>query len=329
MDVRGNIPSKPSRLSDQLRQKIRARGLAYKTEKTYLHWIYRYIRFHGGNRHPKDMAEAEVGAFLDYLAVQRHCSASTQATALNALVFLYRDFLGQPLELVDFQRAKKPRRIPTVFSENEAQAVIAQLEGEYRLMALLMYGSGLRVSECIRLRVKDIDFDMNSLLVRNGKGGKDRVTVLPQSLETALRDQLEFVRARHAKDLADGVGEVYLPNALARKYPSAPAEFAWQYVFPAHGLSKDPRSGVMRRHHIYDRTVQKTVKKALNAARVYKKAGCHTFRHSFATHLLQAGYDIRTIQELMGHADVSTTEIYTHVVKQGGRGVRSPADRLA
>lgn len=328
MDIPPNIPAKPVRFSDQLRQFIRARNMAYKTEQTYLHWAIRFIRFHQ-KRHPKEMGSAEVKAFLDDLAVNKNCAVSTQATALNALVFLYREFLGKPLELEGFKKAKRQRRIPTVFSEAEVGRVIHQLDGAYRLMAMLMYGSGLRISECIRLRVKDVDFGMNSLIVRNGKGGKDRVTVLPESLLEPLKTQLRFVRSLHEKDLAIGFGEVYLPNALSRKYPNAPRELAWQWVFPAQGFSTDPRSGEKRRHHTYDRTVQRAVKRALQGARVYKKAGCHTFRHSFATHLLQAGYDIRTIQELMGHSDVSTTEIYTHVVKQGGRGVRSPADRLA
>ncbi len=327
MDVPPPVPEQPVRFTDQLRSFIRARNLAYKTEKTYLFWILRFIRFHN-RQHPKVMGAVEVEAFLSHLAVQQHASVNTQRTALNALVFLYREFLGQDLGTLSFGQAKGRRRIPTVFSNDEACAVIARLDAEYKLMAQLMYGSGLRISECIRLRVKDVDFSMNVLNVRDGKGGKDRVTVLPTSLRPMLVQQIGFVKALHQKDLARGCGEVYLPHALARKYPNAPRETAWQFLFPAGILSIDPRGGVRRRHHVMDRTVQKVIKQAIRESGVAKQASCHTFRHSFATRLLESGYDLRTIQELLGHADVKTTEIYTHVVKQGAPGVVSPLDRF-
>lgn len=326
MDVPPPIPAKPTRFTDQLRAFIRSRGLAYKTEKTYLFWTLRFIRFHN-KRHPRTMGAPEVEEFLSYLAVHRSSSINTQRTALNALVFLYREFLGQDLGQLSFGQARTGRRLPTVFSADEAARVIAAMEGEYKLMTQLMYGSGLRVSECIRLRVKDVDFDMNALIVRDGKGSKDRSTVLPQSLIGPLRHQIRLVELLHQQDLADGYGEVYLPNALALKYPKAATDMAWQYLFPARNLSVDPRSGKRRRHHVMDRALQRAVKSAIRRAGITKHASCHTFRHSFATRLLEAGYDLRTIQELLGHSDVKTTEIYTHIVRQGGRGVVSPIDR--
>ena len=326
MDVPPLLPKQPTRFTDQLRAFIRARNLAYKTEKTYLHWVLRFIRFHG-KRHPNTMGSLEVEAFLSDLAVHQRVSVNTQRTALNALIFLYREFLGQDLGQLSFGKATVHRRVPTVFSPEEADVVIAAMEGEFRLMAQLMYGSGLRVSECIRLRIKDVDFAMNVLIIRDGKGGKDRVTVLPRSLSAPLQRQIQLVRVLHRHDMAEGCGEVYLPNALAKKYPNAATETAWQYLFPAKSLSVDPRSGTRRRHHVMDRTVQRAVKQALRATGIAKQASCHTFRHSFATRLLESGYDLRTIQELLGHADVKTTEIYTHVVKQGAPGVVSPLDR--
>lgn len=324
-DIPLPVPDNATRFLDQLRGYIRTQGLALKTEKTYIHWVIRYIRFHG-LKHPETMGAAEVEAFLSHLSLRRNVSQSTQRTALNALVFLYNRFLGRPLGKLAWRGANANKRIPTVFTHHEAMSVINQLPSPYALMARLMYGSGLRISECARLRVNDIDFEMGTLVVRDGKGNKDRTTVLPESIRLQLRAQIESALAQHKKDLLDGFGRVYLPNALARKYPSAETEPGWQYVFPASRLALDPRSNVTRRHHVLDRSVQKFVKQAIRAAGIMKKAGCHTFRHSFATRLLEQGYDIRTIQTLLGHSDVSTTQIYTHVVKRGALGVRSPMD---
>ncbi len=309
----------------KVREVIRSRGLAYKTEKTYLLWIRRYIYFNK-KRHPEELGEKEVSSYLSYLSLQRSVSANTQRTALNAIVFLYRDVVGRPLGELSHQYAKKSRHIPVVFTHQEALSVIQQLRMPYQLVAELMYGSGLRISEAIKLRVQDVDFGMNTLVVRNGKGNKDRVTLLPAILIDTLRLQIDYVAALHKKDLAEGFGEVYLPNALDRKYPAAATQLGWQYVFPANQISKDPRSDKRRRHHLMDSTVQRQVRSAIRRVGIAKKCGSHTFRHSFATRLLEAGYDLRTIQELLGHTDVKTTEIYTHVVKRGGKGVLSPLD---
>ncbi len=309
----------------EVRQVIRARGLAYKTEKTYLSWIKRFIYF-TGLQHPKDVGDQQVSDFLTDLAVNQEVAVNTQKTALNAVAFVYRDVIKRPLGKLDHSYSRKTTSIPTVFTHDEASRVIAGLNGNYRLLGELMYGAGLRISEAIKLRIKDIDFGMNVIIVRNSKGNKDRITLLPQKLVEALNNQLNLVAALHIQDTADGCGEVYLPNALARKYPNAPKELGWQYLFPAAYTSLDPRSGIRRRHHVMDSTVQKLVKNSIRAARIFKKCGSHTFRHSFATRLLEKGYDLRTIQELMGHSDVTTTEIYTHVVKRGGKGVISPID---
>lgn len=324
-DIPVPIPASSSRLIDQLRLNIRQRGMAYKTEQTYLYWIRCYILFHK-KRHPKDMGAAEVEEFLHYIAIERHVTANTQKTALNALVFLYRTFLNQPFDGVEITRAKTPRKIPVVFSHNQALNVISELQGSYRIISQIMYGSGLRISETLRLRVKDIDFEQRVIVVMFGKGNRHRRTVLPQLLVEPLREQIQKVEALHKQDLRDGYGSVYMPNALARKYPAASTELAWQYIFPSLFLAKDPRSGIIRRHHIQDRTVQRQIKSAIRKSRIAKQASAHTFRHSFATRLLEKGYDIRTIQELLGHADVATTEIYTHVLNKGGRGVISPID---
>ncbi len=326
-DIPRPIPDQPVRFLDQLRQFIRQQNKAYKTEKTYLHWVKRFIRFHG-KKHPGDMGEAEIEAFLGDMAVRRHASVSTQRTALNALVFLYKQFLGRDLQALDYKYSLAQRNIPVVFSHREATLIIQLLDEPYRLLAHLMYGAGLRISECCRLRIKDVDFEMNALVVRKSKGNKDRVTLLPRIAIDRLKEQIELVKAIHQRDIANGCGEVYLPFALAKKYPSAATELAWQYVFPAQNLSRDPRSDVERRHHVMDSTVQRCVRVALQQSRINKKASCHTFRHSFATRLLENGYDIRTIQKLLGHSDVKTTEIYTHVTKQGGLGVKSPVDSL-
>ena len=326
-DIPRPIPDKPVRFLDQVRQFIRGQNKAYKTEKTYIHWIKCFIRFHG-KQHPKDMGPRHIEAFLTDLAVRRHASVSTQRTALNALVFLYKQFLGQDLAELNFQYSSQARNIPVVFSHSEATRVIDLLPEPYRLMTHLMYGAGLRISECCRLRIKDLDFEMNVIIVRKSKGNKDRVTLLPKITVDRLHDQITLVESIHKRDIENGKGEVYLPFALGRKYPSAATELAWQYLFPAQNLSRDPRTDIERRHHIMDSTVQRCVRSAIRSSGILKKSGCHTFRHSFATRLLEAGYDIRTIQELLGHNDVKTTEIYTHVTKQGGLGVKSPADSL-
>ncbi|CBL46544.1 Integron integrase [gamma proteobacterium HdN1] len=324
-DVPIELPANPTRFTDQLRTFIRARNLSYSTEKTYVHWVLRFIRFHH-KRHPKDMADKEVDEFLSHLAVSLHCSPATQKVALNALIFLYREFLKLPLSGLGFSRARKPSRIPTVFSHQEAMDIIGRLSGTHQLVVQLIYGTGMRINEVLRLRIKDVDFSMQQIIVRAGKGDKDRVTLLPDRLISPLKQQIDVALAVHRQDLSQGFGDVYMPNALAKKYNAKAPE--WQYVFAAAQMSVDPRSEnqIRRRHHILDRGVQKAVAHAMQQAKVYKKGNTHTFRHSFATRLLEVGYDIRTIQKLLGHADVKTTEIYTHVVKRGGFGVRSPLD---
>ncbi|MEA3347179.1 MAG: integron integrase [Candidatus Auribacterota bacterium] len=315
-----------SNLLDQVRRLIRVKHYSIRTEEAYVNWIKRFILFHG-KRHPVEMGAAEMSRFLSHLAVEEKVSASTQNQALSAILFLYRDLLKRDVGwLDDVERAKKPARLPVVLSKDEAKAILIRLEGVKWLMANLLYGSGLRLMECIRLRVKDLDFQYNQITVRDAKGQKDRVTMLPDSLQEALQRHLERVKAIHEQDLKEGFGEVYLPFALERKYSDANTEWGWQYVFPASKRSKDPRTGKERRHHIAETVLQKAVKSALRLTGITKNASCHTFRHSFATHLLEEGYDIRTIQELLGHKDVSTTMIYTHVIKQGGKGVKSPLD---
>ena len=325
-DIPPALPDSPTRFIDRFRTLIRARRYSYSTEKTYVHWVLRFIRFHK-LRNPQDMGKAEVEAFLNFLTVKKHCSPSTQKVALNALVFLFREFIGQELELT-FNHSKKHPRVPVVFTHQEATSVLGKMHGVNQHIAELMYGSGMRIGEVVSLRVKDIDFGMNHITVRNGKGRKDRVTVLPDSLKPKLEKQIEFSLNLHQLDLADGFGEVYMPDALNRKYPAGGSSPAWQFVFPAKDYSTDPRTGVIRRHHIYKQTVQRNIRKAIVAAGIYKHASSHTFRHSFATRLLEAGYDLRTIQELLGHSDVKTTEIYTHVVKQLQRPVVSPIDQI-
>jgi len=325
-DIPRVLPNPPIRFIDKFRFFIRKKGLAYKTEKTYVGWVLRYIRFHE-KQHPSTLSEAHIELFLDDLGVTKNAAKNTQRTALNALVFLYREFLGVELKDINFSYTRVKRRLPVVFSHDEAMLVINELNAPYKLMAQLMFGSGLRISECIRLRVKDLDFSMNTLIIRDGKGGKDRSTILPPVLHAALRRQVSLVKARHEQDVEDGFGEVYMPNRLALKYPSSATSLAWQYLFPASRNSIDPRSGKERRHHVMDRSVQKEVKKAIKSAGILKHASCHTFRHSFATSLLQQRYDIRTIQKLLGHSSVETTEIYTHVIGQGASGVVSPLER--
>ena len=320
--------SRAPRLLDRVHEAIRRRYFSRRTEQAYVHWIRRFIYFHG-KRHPRDLGEAEVTAFLNDLAVKRGVAAGTQNQALSALLFLYKEVLGRELAWLDgLERAKRPPRLPTVLTRAEAERLLAQLTGARWLLASLMYGSGLRVMECLRLRVKDLDLSYRQILVRDGKGEKDRVTMLPEKLVEPVRAHLERVRALHARDVREGYGEVHLPYALARKYPRAGREWAWQYVFPSKNRTADPEDGVIRRHHLDESVPQRAVKEALRAAGIAKHASCHTLRHSFATHLLESGYDIRTVQELLGHSDVSTTMIYTHVLNKGGRGVKSPLDRL-
>lgn len=316
------------KLLDQVRDRIRRKGYSIRTEKSYAHWIRRFILFHD-KRHPKDMGAAEVEAFLTNLAVEADVAAATQNLALSAILFLYREVLELPLPWLDgIERAKKPARLPTVLTQAEVAAVLGRLDGTAALMLRLLYGTGMRLMECARLRVKDVDFAMRQITVRDGKGGKDRVTMLPDVLAEPLRAQLAAAKALHDADLAQGLGLVWLPDALARKYPDAPRSWGWQYVFPARGISVDPRGGARRRHHVDEKMLQRAIRRAAQEAGIAKPVSPHTLRHSFATHLLEAGSDIRTVQELLGHSDVSTTMIYTHVLNKGGRGVTSPLDRL-
>lgn len=315
------------RLLDQVRNKIRLKHYSIRTEKAYIDWVRRYILYHN-KRHPNEMAEPEVEAFLTHLVVDLKVASSTQNQAFSAILFLYRDVLEIELNGLKAIRSKKPKRLPVVLTMSEIQTLFAHLQEPHHLMASLLYGSGLRVMECMRLRIKDIDFDYSQLMVRDGKGNKDRVTMLPQSVVEPLQAHLEKARLIHQQDLSQGLGDVYLPYALDRKYPNAGKEWAWQYAFPSHKLSIDPRTDKERRHHINEQSLQRAVKKAVRASNIYKPASCHTLRHSFATHLLESGYDIRTVQELLGHSDVNTTMIYTHVLNKGGQGVNSPLDRL-
>ena len=315
-----------TKLLDQVRDAIRLRHVSLRTEEAYLGWIRRFILFHH-KRHPNDMGAEEVRAFLSHLAVYAQVAASTQNVALNALLFLYRHVLHQPWpEIGPIAHAKRPRRMPTVLTQEEVTAVLAQLHGTSSLMTSLLYGAGLRLMECLRLRVKDLDFAYAHIVVRDGKGAQDRVTLLPQALVAPLQRHLIKVQALHEEDVAEGYGNVYLPYALARKYPHAGTAWEWQYVFPAVKRSGDPRSGVERRHHVSATVLQKVVKEAIQRASIAKHGSCHTLRHCFATHLLEQGYDIRTVQELLGHKDVKTTMMYTHVLQRGGKGVRSPLD---
>jgi len=321
-----SAPARPPRLLDQVRDAIRRRHYSDRTAQSYVHWVKRFILF-SDKRHPKDMGAQEVSAFLSHLARDRDVAAATQNQALAALLFLYKEVLGQALPWLDrVERAKRPARLPAVLSVAEIQRLLAEMDGTKWLMASLLYGAGLRLRECLKLRVKDIDFDYRQILVRDAKGGKDRVTMLPQSVIEPLQRHLVRVRALHERDVASGHGDVELPDAIARKYPRAPYEWGWKFVFPSHKLSVDPATGVIRRHHLFENYLIRGVKEAARAARIAKHVSCHTLRHSFATHLLERGQDIRTVQELLGHSSVETTMIYTHVMNKGGRGVASPLD---
>lgn len=312
----------------QLLIEIRSRGYSIRTEQAYEAWVTRFIAY-CDNRNPEQLEGQEIVSFLQYLAIRRNVSASTQNQALSALVFFYNHVVKKTIgDLGQFIRAKRPKRMPVVLTRPEVSKTIDQLEGVQKLMASLLYGAGMRLMDCVRLRVQDVDFGYQQIIIRDGKGKKDRVVPLPERLATSLQSHLEQVRELHQKDIENGFGEVYLPEALSRKYSNACYEWGWQYVFPSGRLSTDPRTGKVRRHHIHENSLQKAVKKAAQLAGVNKKVNCHALRHSFATHLLENGYDIRTVQELLGHADVSTTMIYTHVLNRGGKGVQSPLDNL-
>ncbi|WP_155314262.1 integron integrase [Desulfosarcina ovata] len=323
-DLDGTKP----RLLDQVRHCIRRMHYSIRTEESYLGWIKRYIFFHD-KRHPNDLNENHITDFLNYLAVQRKVASSTQNQALCALVFLYRHVLKKELsQFENLTYAKRPLKLPVVFTREEVRNILLQLDGVTWIMGQLLYGAGLRLMECVRLRVKDIDFGYQQIVVRNGKGQKDRVTMLPEIVVEALSRHLEKIKLAHAIDLKAGFGTVYLPYALERKYPHANRSWSWQYVFPATKRSIDPRTGIEQRHHLSEAVLQRAIKKAIKSCKITKPGSCHSMRHSFATHLLESGYDIRTVQELLGHKDVSTTMIYTHVLNKGGKGVQSPSDML-
>lgn len=327
-DIRPKVSITSPRLMDQLRLTMRANGLSYETEKTYVHWTLRYIRFHH-RRHPKELGAPHVEQFLGDLAENQHCAIATQRLALNAVIFLYHRHLKTPLGHLEFHPAKRQRRMPAVFTHEEAQAVISQLTGVNQVIASLLYGSGLRISEALRLRIKDLDFGTRQITVRDGKGGNERATLLPSSLEGVLLDQITKVEKLHAYDISCGHGEVWLPDALARKYSHAASSTAWQFLFPATQVSPDPRTGIVRRHHLHPTAVQRAVAAAIRGSGFRRRASCHTFRHSFATRLVETGYDIKLVQSLLGHRDIRTTEIYLHVVRNRAGAIQSPVDRLA
>jgi integron integrase len=321
------ISAPPPQLLDRLREAIRVRHYSLRTEQAYMDWVRRFILFHN-KRHPLEMGAAEINQFLTHLAAEGHVSASTQNQAFSALLFLYQKVLEvDPGRIAGVVRAVRPRRLPVVLTRQEVRAVLLRLDGVPRLVSGLLDGSGLRVREALRLRVKDIDFSRGEPTVREGKGNKDRVTMLPMAVRQGLQRQLDEARQLHQRDLAEGYGRVWLPDALARKYPQADREWAWQYVFPAARRGVDPRDGQVRRHHLHETVIQRAVREAARQAGLTKPVSPHTFRHAFATHLLEDGQDIRTVQELLGHANVETTMVYTHVLNRGGRGVRSPLDR--
>jgi integron integrase len=323
------METRPKKLLEQVSEQIRLKHYSYRTEETYVQWIRRYILFHN-KRHPKDMGVPEIEAFLGHLAVEGKVAASTQNQALSAILFLYQQVLKQELDgRVDAIRAKRPHYLPTVLSPDEVRAILTQMSGVHQLIVQILYGSGLRQTECLKLRVKDLDFQQAQIIVRAGKGGKDRVTPLPHTLMAPLQEHLQTVRRIHQQDLARGYGQVPLPFAMAKKHPNAERDWVWQFVFPAINIKKDDSALFAYRHPLHETGIQKALKAATRLAGIPKRVSCHTFRHSFATHLLQNGYDIRTVQELLGHKDVQTTMIYTHVLNRGGRGVVSPLDRQA
>lgn len=325
-DIPVYVPEKPVKLLDQFRSWLRANHYRYQTEQTYVHWVVTYIRYHS-LRHPREMSTPEIEAFLTYLATQRQCSPATQKVALNSLNCFYRKFLKIDFPPLEFRRSRQYRRPPVVFTDQEARAVIEKLSDPFKLMAELMYGSGLRVSETLRLRIKDIDFGQGQLIVREGKGNKDRITVLSDQLHDRLKLQINLASSYYQYDRQNGVGPAWMPHALARKYSGEASQLGWQFIFPSNEPAKDPQTGILRRHHHHPDTIRKHIKKAAQEVGLVKLCGPHTFRHSFATRLLESGYDIRTVQELLGHSDVSTTERYLHVMNRGGLGVISPLDR--
>jgi integron integrase len=327
------LKSKPDpklKIIDQVRQVLRYHRYAYRTEHSYCDWILRYIKFHGGKTHPAKMGKKEIDAFLSHLATDLHAAAATQRQALNAIIFLYRRVLDQPIEgQLEPVRAKRRPSPPVVMTKGEVQRVLGYMQGTHLLMAKLLYGCGLRLMECVRLRVLDIDFERGTVYVRAAKGNKDRTTVLSRAVQSDLRLHIEKVKRLHEEDLSRGFGEVFLPDALSREHPHAGREFRWQYIFPSKSLSADPRSQATRRHHVLESGLQKAVKTAVDRAGITKRVSCHTFRHSFATHMLENGVNIRVVQELMGHADVKTTEIYTHVMEKDISAALSPLDNLS
>ena len=322
-------PDPNLKLMDQVRQVLRYHHYAYRTEKSYCDWILRFIKFYQCENHPKDMGKKEIEKYLSHLSTKGNVSASTQKQAFNAILFLYRNVLDIPIEEeIEPVRAKKMRRPPIVLTKDEVKRVLNNMKGTHLLMARLLYGGGLRLMECVRLRIQNLDFAKSKIYVNAAKGGKDRITLFPHIIHDEMRDHIEKVRQLHDQDLEEGYGEVYMPFALERKYPKAAKEFGWQYVFPSKRLSEDPRSGKMRRHHVLESGLQKAVKLAAHQAGIMKRVSCHTFRHSFATHLLENGVNIRGVQELMGHTDVKTTEIYTHVMEKDLNVIESPLDML-
>ncbi len=318
---------KKPKLLEEVRNALRKKHYSIRTEEAYINWIKRYIIFHG-KKHPLEMGEREINQYLTHLAVEEKVAASTQNLALCSIIFLYKEILKKKINVLEIEWSKKPKKLPVVFTKEEVKKILNNLRGTEWLIGNILYGSGLRLIESLRLRVQDIEFTANQIIVRNGKGGKDRVTMLPAIVKEALRAKIEEVKKQHDKDITKGLGKVYLPYALEKKYPNADKEFKWQYVFTSEKLSKDPRSGILRRHHIDESIVQKAVREAIKKAGILKAGGCHTLRHSFATHLLESGTDIRTIQELLGHSSLETTMIYTHVINKGPFGIKSPADNL-
>lgn len=327
LEVREKGREKP-KLLDQVRNAIRTKHYSIRTEEAYVNWVRKFVLFHN-KRYPAEMGEKEIGEFITDLAVNKHVASSTQNQALSAILFLYKEVLQKEIGAIEnLVWAKRPKKLPVVLTQNEVRALMERLTGTGLLIAHLLYGAGLRQMECLRLRVQDIDFESNQIMVRDGKGSKDRITMLPQKIASSLKTHLIKVQKQHQKDLQQGFGSVYLPHALARKYKSAAREWRWQYVFPASQISIDPRSGEKRRHHLDGSVISQKLRVAAREAGITKRVTCHTLRHSFATHLLQANYDIRTVQELLGHEDVKTTMIYTHVLNRGGLGVKSPTDML-